>query len=397
MSAPTEVSSPSAPAGPGPAASPTEAERLARAALSRLGEPGERRMTGLVAELGALRLRDLLLAECDLEGLQTDVAVRLAALDPARELEQAERLGQRFVIPGDPEWPVQLGDLAGAGEVMERGGVPIGLWVRGPLPLDQLAGSLAVVGSRAASSYGADTAREIAATAARAGVVVVSGGAIGVDRAAHAGAVSVGGPTVAVLACSAERAYPVAHAPMFEHLARTGAIVSEAPPGCAAHRVRFLARNRLIAALTRGTVVTEAASRSGALNTVGWAGRLGRTVMGVPGPVTSELSTGVHEQLRLGGMSLVTRGADVLELVSPAGTHLVEPLRDEATLRDTLTPRERQVLDAVPAVSGVGSDSIARTAGLGLRQVRGVLEKLATAGLVTGDAEGWRLSSLGRQ
>ncbi|MFB9313848.1 DNA-processing protein DprA [Nocardioides plantarum] len=373
-----------------------EAERLARVALSRLGEPGETRMTGLVAELGPVRLRDLLLAECDLQGLQTDVATRLAALDPALELDRAERMGLRFVVPGDAEWPTTLDDLAGAGTLHERGGVPIGLWVKGPFRLDGLAESLAVVGSRAATAYGDEVASEIAAAAAEAGLLVVSGGAFGIDRAAHRGAVSTGAPTVSVVACGADRVYPVAHEAMFAHIGRTGAIVSEAPPGCAPHKIRFLARNRLIAALTRGTVVVEAARRSGALNTANWAGRLNRHVMGVPGPVTSAASEGVHEQLRSGAMSLVTRGADVLEVVSPAGAHLVEPPRDVVTDRDRLTLRQRQVLDAVPAVSAAGSDSIARTAGLGLREVRGALGALEVAGFVTGDLDGWRLTELAR-
>ena len=376
--------------------SATETERLARVALSRLGEPGETRMTGLVAELGAVRLRDLLLAECDLQGLQTDVAARLAALDPALELDRATRMGLRFVVPGDAEWPTALDDLAGAGTLHERGGVPIGLWVKGPFGLDGLEQSLAVVGSRAATAYGDEVASEIAAAAARAGLLVVSGGAFGIDRAAHRGAVSTGAPTVAVVACGADRVYPVAHEAMFEHIARTGAIVSEAPPGCAPHKIRFLARNRLIAALTRGTVVVEAARRSGALNTANWAGRLNRHVMGVPGPVTSAASEGVHEQLRSGAMSLVTRGADVLEVVSPSGTHLVDPPHDPVTERDLLTLRQRQVLDAVPAASAAGSDSIARTAGLGLREVRGALGALETAGFVSGGLDGWRLTALAR-
>jgi DNA processing protein len=373
-----------------------ETERLARAALSRLGEPGETRMTGLVAELGPVRLHDLLLAECDLQGLQTDIAARLAALDPELELERAERMGLRFVVPGDEEWPVALEDLAGAGTLHERGGVPLGLWVKGPFRLDGLDSSLAVVGSRAATAYGDDVAGEIAAAVAQAGPVIVSGGAFGIDRAAHRGAVSTGAPTVAVVACGADRVYPTAHEAMFEHIGRTGAIVSEAPPGCAPHKIRFLARNRLIAALTRGTVVVEAARRSGALNTANWAGRLHRHVMGVPGPVTSAASAGIHEQLRAGAMSLVTSGADVLELVSPSGSHLVEPARDEATARDRLTARQRQVLDAVPAASAAGSGSIARTAGLGLREVRGALGALEIAGFVSGDLDGWRLTAMAR-
>ncbi|MEO9324896.1 DNA-processing protein DprA [Nocardioides sp. C4-1] len=374
----------------------TEQERLARVALSLLGEPGETKMTALVAELGAVHLHELLLGETDIEGLHTDVAARLAALDPARELEVADRLGVRFVVPGDDEWPSQVESLAGAGALHDRGGVPLGLWVRGPHRLDRLERAVAVVGSRAATTYGDDVASEIAATVASAGHVVVSGGAIGIDRAAHRGAVSADAPTVAVLACGADRVYPQGHKAMLDHIAATGAVVSEAPPGWAPHRIRFLARNRVIAALSHGTVVVEAALRSGALNTASWTGRLQRPLMGVPGPVTSAASSGVHEQIRLGAMSLVTCGADVLELVAPAGERLVEPRRGVDTERDRLSTRRRQVLDAVPAAAAAGTDSIARTAGLGVREVRGALEHLETVGLAEHVDGGWRLTDEGR-
>ncbi len=369
-------------------------ERLARAALSRLAEPGDLRLAALVAEVGAVVLHRLLREERDTTGLQSDVAARLEGIDAERELDQATRLGLRFVVPGDDEWPGWLADLDGAGALHERGGAPVGLWCKGPLRLDQVARSVAVVGSRASTSYGAAVAGEIGAVAALAGVAVVSGAAFGIDDAAHRGALSVDGPTVAVLACGADRVYPAAHRQLIAQVATTGLVVSEAAPGCAPQRIRFLARNRLIAALSCGTVVVEAAVRSGALNTATWAGRLNRVVMGVPGPVTSVSSTGVHEHLRSGAMSLVTSGADVLELVGESGAHLVEPARAPATVRDRLTSRQRQVLDAVPVVEGAGPDSIARAAGMGLLEVRSALTRLLEAGLVAQDEDGWRLTVL---
>ncbi len=285
-----------------------------------------------------------------------------------------------------------LDDLAGVAPLHERGGVPVGLWVKGPLRLDTLEASVAVVGSRAATTYGAEVAGEIAAVTSLAGAAVISGGAFGIDLAAHRGALATDGPTVAVLACGADRVYPAAHRELLDHIATTGAIVSEGPPGCAPQRIRFLARNRLIAALAAGTVVVEAASRSGALNTANWAGRLNRPLMGVPGPVTSVSSAGVHEQIRLGAMTLVTSGADVLEMLGAAGEHLVEVPRGPTTPRDRLTPRQRQVLDAAPVVRHAGPESIARVAGLGLLEVRAALEKLQRAGLVEGSERGWRLA-----
>jgi DNA processing protein len=219
---------------------------------------------------------------------------------------------------------------------------------------------------------------------------VVSGAAFGIDQAAHRGALAVKGPTVAVLACGVDRPYPAAHRMLLDYIADTGLVVSELPLGAAPTRVRFLARNRLIAALTRGTVVVEAALRSGALNTANWAERLNRVLMGVPGPVTSAPSEGVHELIRTRGASLVTRGEDVLELVAPSGAFLGLPLRGPAHATDALTDRERQVLDAVPVRQPAGCVSIARTAGIGEPEVTGVLGRLTASGLIEQGDGGWR-------
>ncbi|MFC4786723.1 DNA-processing protein DprA [Nocardioides sp. MAHUQ-72] len=371
-----------------------EQELLARAALSRLVEPGDPRLAVLVADLGAARVYSLLREQREVNGVLTDVAARLSSIDPARDLELADRVGVRFVVPGDGEWPTQLDDLAAATPVQERGGVPLGLWVRGPVRLDGLGESVAVVGSRSATTYGADQAVDIAAASARAGFTVVSGAAFGIDQAGHRGALAAEGQSVAVLACGADRAYPDAHRPLIDHLARKGAVVSEAAPGCAPTRLRFLSRNRLIAALTRGTVVVEAAVRSGALNTANWAARLNRPLMGVPGPVTSAPSQGVHQLIRSGAATLVTSGSEVLEMLGASGDHLVEVPRGRARSRDRLTLRDQQVLDAVPVGRGVGADSVSRAAGIGLMEVGSALGRLLAKGLVEQDEDGWRLAAL---
>jgi DNA processing protein len=373
--------------------SPGDDERLARAALSRLIEPGHPKMAALVCDLGAVGLHRSLLDERDQHGMRADVAVRLADTDPARDLERAERLGVRFVIPGDPEWPRQLDALAAADPLQDRGGIPLGLWVRGPLRLDALATSVAVVGSRSATTYGGDVAAGIAAVTARGGLPVVSGAAFGIDVAAHRGAVNAGGLTVAVLACGADRVYPKAHGELLAHVAAEGAVVSETPLGGAPTRLRFLSRNRIIAALTCGTVVVEAAVRSGALNTANWAGRLHRVLMGVPGPVTSAPSEGVHQLIRTGAATLVTSGGDVLELLGAAGEHLVDEPRGATRARDRVSLRQQQVLDAVPVSRGVHADSIARTAGIALVEVGSTLSALRLKGLVELGQEGWRLAA----
>jgi DNA processing protein len=176
-----------------------------------------------------------------------------------------------------------------------------------------------VVGARAATTYGCDVASSIAYELAERGVVVVSGAAYGIDGAAHRAALAAGGTTVAVLSSGVDRAYPVGHEALLERIAAQGAVVSEAPPGRHPSRARFLTRNRIIAAMSAGVVVVEAALRSGALNTAHWATQLSTHVMAVPGPVTSAMSAGPHRAVIDRGASLVTDAADVLELVSPVG------------------------------------------------------------------------------
>ncbi|MGY2704227.1 MULTISPECIES: DNA-processing protein DprA [unclassified Nocardioides] len=372
-------------------------DRLARIALSAVGEPGDPRLADLVTAHGALAVHDRLLGDHGIDDLQTDPAARRSATDPQRTLADAARLGLRFLVPGDPEWPVQLDDLAAAAPLQRRGGVPLGLWVRGPARLDELVSSVAVVGSRSATTYGADVAADVAATVAETGRAVVSGAAFGIDQAGHRGALAGGGTTIAVLACGADRAYPAAHLQLIEHIAAHGAVVSEALPGWAPTRLRFLARNRLIAGLTTGTVVVEAAVRSGALNTANWASRLNRHLLGVPGPVTSGPSQGVHQLIRSGAATLVTSGAEVLEAVGAVGEHLAAEPRGRDRARDRLSTRQQQVLDAVPAVRPAPEASIARTAGLGLADVRGMLAVLAELGLVEQEQGGWRLAALAHE
>ena len=367
-------------------------EREARAALSRLSEPGDLRMAGVVAELGAVRVYDLLRAEQDVRGVYTDVAERLRGLDPEKELATAAERGIRFVCPGDDEWPEQVDALARAGAVEGRGGVPLGLWVKGPLSLAEATRrSVAVVGSRSATTYGADVTGQVAAHIAGTGAAVVSGAAFGIDVAAHRAALAARGPTVAVLACGVDRVYPAGNQVTVDYIARTGAVVSELPPGCAPTRVRFLTRNRVIAALAQGTVVVEAAARSGALNTANWTGRLGRVLMGVPGPVTSAPSEGVHELLRSGAAHLVTRGEHVLELVSPMGEALAERVRGEERPRDRLGELQRRVLEAVPAVLPAAPESVARAAGTPLAGTRRALRELESGGFVREVDGRWHL------
>lgn len=371
-------------------------ERLARAGLSRVSEPGDPRVLALVEELGAREVWALLQEGHDLGGLFPDAAARLVGVDPAGELERARSLGIRFVVPGDGEWPLGLGSLTDVAPLHRRGGVPLGLWVKGPLPLSAATGAVSIVGSRSATTYGTTVAGELAAGAARAGHVVVSGAAFGIDQAAHRGALAVRGGTVAVLACGVDRAYPRAHSALLTRLGEVGAVASELPIGCSPTRIRFLARNRIIAAMSRATVVVEAAVRSGALNTANWADRLHRPVLGVPGPVTSAASQGVHQLIRSGAATLATSAAEVLEAVGEAGQHLVEPARAPEGPRDRLPLREQQILDAVPLASMAPPCSIARTSGVQEGEVVRGLENLRLRGLVESVGGQWRLASAAR-
>ncbi len=195
---------------------------------------------------------------------------------------------------------------------------------------------------------------------------MVSGAAIGVDGAAHRGALAVDGPTVAVLACGVDRAYPGTHAALLGRIANSGLVVSEYPPGCVPARHRFLVRNRLIAGMAAGTVVVEAGLRSGAQRTAADALALGRLVMAVPGPVTSGLSAGCHRLIR-GGALLVTRAEEVLEAVGRIGLDLAdEPAAPRAPHRRAQPGREARARRApVPCgprqpVAGDGGGSAAR-------------------------------------
>jgi DNA processing protein len=250
------------------------------------------------------------------------------------------------------------------------------------------------VGARAATSYGEHVAGEMAAVIAERGWTVVSGAAYGVDSAAHRGTLAVGGTTVAVLACGVDVAYPRSHSGLLARIADEGAVVSELAPGCSVTRPRFLERNRVIAALTRGTVVVEAALRSGARTTARRAQELGRFVMVVPGPVTSAASAGCHEILRQypGEAQLVTDGREVLDLVGVVGDDAAPQRRGETRPRDNLDPTALRLLEALPRRRGVAVDRLVRAAGLDVGTVLRCVTVLEDAGLAERHGDGWRLA-----
>ena len=248
---------------------------------------------------------------------------------------------------------------------------------------------VAVVGSRSSTTYGERVAADVSAAAARAGMVVVSGAAAGIDQAAHRGALAAGGETVAVLACGPERAYPTANRPLIDHIAATGLVVSEVPPGSAPLRSRFLGRNRLIAALSVGTVVVEAARRSGALSSARWASALNRVVMGVPRPGHQHHVAG---RARRDPQGVDAPGHDRCRRARAGGGRGGAPRRgaprSPTRPRDRLDRRDQRVLDAVPVGPAAGADSIAVAAGVALQHVQGALDRLASAGWVRRTEDG---------
>ncbi|WP_369249471.1 DNA-processing protein DprA [Streptomyces sp. R41] len=366
----------------------TDDERMARVALARVIEPGDEAGGRWLREFGAVEVARRLVeggeplpgvSEKRWEGLRG----RAGRVRPERDLAQARHAGVRFICPGESEWPAQLDDLGDAR--------PTGLWVRGHPSLRIWAlRSVAVVGARACTEYGAHMAATLGAGLAERGWVVVSGGAYGVDGAAHRGALGAGGATVAVLACGVDRPYPRGHTELITRIAEQGLVVGELPPGDHPTPSRFILRNRVIAALTRGTVVVEAAYRSGALVTARAAQRLGRFTMGVPGPATSGLSAGVHELLR-GEAVLVSDAAEVTELVGDMG-ELAPDRRGPVLPRDLLEPGAGRVLAALPARGLTGAEEIARGAGTTVDDAVGRLYELRALGFVERHGDGWKLT-----
>jgi DNA processing protein len=381
--------------------------RRARAWLSRAVEPGTVDLWRYVDDHGPVeavrRLRDGRAPE----SVRALIGTRAEQDVTLEDLRRAARCGARLVVPEDDEWPhlpLRALTLATAGEPRARRDQtertkalvpPLAVWVRGATRLDDLVDrSVAVVGSRASTAYGEHVAADLGHQLGERGWTVVSGGAYGIDAAAHRGALAADAPTIAVLSCGVDRPYPAAHGALFHRIAESGLLLSEWPPGSAPLRHRFLVRNRLIAALTRGTVVVEAAARSGAQATARRAQDLGRAVLVVPGPVTSAMSVGCHELLRDEdlGARLVASAAHVIEAVGRIGEDLAEPAPRPVSPRDGLSDIAARVLDACPVRVGVSPDRLAAVAGCDVLDVLRVLPALELADLVQWTGTGWRLA-----
>lgn len=371
-------------------------DSLARIAWSVIAEPGDGVAGALVRALGAadalrLALEDtapspLLRVPRDSEGLSDGRAMRealarwrpraqIAAVEAA--VRNAAQVSATLVLPGDPVWPRGIDDLGDH--------APGALWVRGDPKFLVFGPHVSIVGARASTSYGEHVAGEIAGDLAATGAVVVSGGAYGIDGAAHRAALGVGGSTVAFLAGGVDRAYPSGHQQLLARIARDGAVVSELPCGAAPTKWRFLARNRLIAALGDATVVVEAGWRSGSLNTAGHAASLGRPLGAVPGAVTSAASAGCHRLLREYDARCVTSAAEVRELWGggTGGSGKEEPA-------DRVDPDRIRLCDALSTRTPRTVLELARMSGLSAERVTGLLGILALEGGARQSERGWR-------
>ncbi|NLT31138.1 MAG: DNA processing protein DprA [Propionibacterium sp.] len=362
-----------------------ETERQARLALSCVVEAGDPEVTGWVAREGAQQVW----AELRAGSTESRWNRRAGLFDPDPVLDLADRARVRFVIPGDAEWPDGLSDLALASPVRNHGGMPYGLWLRGAGNLAEISRrSVAVVGSRAATPYGIEVAAHLAAELQDDRWRVISGGAYGIDAAAHRGALAMDAPTVAVLACGPDRPYPTGNQTMFEQIMEHGLLVSEQPPGERPTKPRFLSRNRVIAALSTGAVVVEGALRSGSRSTATWAGRCGRPLMAVPGSVFASESFTPHALIRDQEAVLVADAAQVREVVGAFGDDCLPFERGPERPLDRLDPAEVDVYEALPARGGRSAEELSIRAGLALPTCLSALATLQVAGLVTRTADG---------
>jgi len=379
------------------AVSEDEQRRLAWVYLSRVVQGPCAPLSALIESVGVLEaaraVRDRELPDA----LRGATRARRDVDRAEADLEVVRRLGGRVVTPDDAEWPawrmLGLSQLEAGRD--PDGAVPLVLWVRGPRSLLEASErALAVVGSRCSTGYGDHVTGDIVGGLAARGWTIVSGAAFGIDAMAHRVALAVGGPTIAVLACGVDRPYPAQHDRLLAEIAETGLVVSEYPPGAVARKHCFLARNRVVAALSDGVLVVEAGMRSGARNTVKWARRIGRPALAVPGPVSSAASAGCHHMIREGEALLVTRAEEVIAEAGPLrlsvpGSATSPTAATAAAAAGRLTGDEATVYTALPGSDSCLPSELAVRTGLATSAVRAALVALELDGLAATDDTGW--------
>ncbi|MFC4242780.1 DNA-processing protein DprA [Gryllotalpicola reticulitermitis] len=391
-----------------PGLSGDDAELTARVIWSVLAEPGDGIAGQMIADLGAAPALRLVLRR---NAFATAAALRAEATAIARAVAQAYDEQGREPLPGvragflrwhprmtgtlietvfamaaasrctlltpaDQHWPPGMSDL--------NDHAPLVLWCLGdPALLAEFSHAVALVGTRASTGYGTHVATELAAGLADRDWTVVSGGAYGIDAAAHRAALAAKGRTVAVMAGGLNSFYPRGNSELLARVARDGAVVAEVPFGTPPTPFRFLARNRLIAAMASATVVVEAGRRSGSINTANHCGELGRPLGAVPGPITSPTSGGCHYLLREQPAQLVTSVEDVVELASGREGPAPEPLADPDD------PRYGRVITALSATRARRLSDVAARCGLSETEAATLLGVLLLDGTVRSGDAGW--------
>jgi DNA processing protein len=396
-------------------------EVVARCTWTGIAEPGDRVAGAVIGVLGAARalaavvearsadavVGAMVEAGLSLEETGRDALVsemhaaldrwrpRVVRTEAVARLRAARTVGARVLVPGDRHWPDGADDLGSH--------APIVLWCTGSEDaLAAMSRSIAIVGARAATGYGEHVTAELAVGMAERDVAVVSGGAYGIDGAAHRATMAASGRTIAFLAGGVDRLYPSGHAELFARMRQGGAVVSELPCGASPTRWRFLLRNRLIAAVSGATVVVEAGARSGSLNTANHASALQRPLGAVPGPVTSVSSSGCHRLLRESGAVCVTSADDAMELVpgwaDPASVDVtacedapgaVSTGASPAAGRHRGDPRAIRVLDALSLRRVRETVEVAARAGMGVAETSAVLGMLELEGVAARPDGGW--------
>lgn len=284
-------------------------DEIARLLLMASIEGGSHFWSKEVREQSATQVVELLLSGfyTGTKNSAEKITARIKTLNPEQLVNEIESSNSQLITPSHSNWPVQVEDLLAP---------PFGLLVRGDSTL-LTEPSIAIVGSRNPTSYGIRIAGEFAAGIADRDWVVASGGAYGIDTAAHKGALAAEGGTIVVLGSGINQKYPAGNERLFAEIEVTGALVSEVLPSVHAHPARFLIRNRIIASLSRATLVVEAAYRSGSLRTARDAAEIMRVVMATPGSITSPSSEGCHRLIANNEAVLVSSVGDVMELVLP--------------------------------------------------------------------------------
>jgi DNA processing protein len=310
---------------------------------------------------------------------------RLSQAAAIRAFESAAHLGASLITPESAHWPTGLAAL--------DEGEPLALWVRGDVErLSSLGRSIALVGARAATGYGEHVAMESAAGLGARGFAIVSGGAYGIDGAAHRAALAAGRLTIAFLAGGVDRLYPAGHSDLLRRVADTGALIGELPCGSTPTRWRFLMRNRLIAAVSNATVVVEAGHRSGSLNTAGHASQMGRPLGAVPGPVTSPASAGCHRLIREYAATCVTTVDEMAELAGPLIADLSPAPGMGGGAQALAHPAgsiDDRVLAALHRTVGTRTAEVAARTGLSSQDVHAALGRLEATGSVVETQDRW--------